>query len=380
MNLDAQRFQRLIPIESLPLRSQRELASQARILTLNQGEIVFQQGDQDDDFIYLYSGTLELLCSDQHRLTIDGDSDDARSPLSNLKPRRYRATVRSPQAVILRLPGDLIENLLAMGETPSQPEEGFDLIEIYEFKTPDDQSWMMALLSTSAFKRLPTSNISRLFSAFEEIPVSVGEVIIRYGEPGDYYYIIRSGRCKVWRPTDHGDATLAELGECDSFGEEALLSNRPRNASIEMLTDGILMRLSKEKFTQLLKEPLTRPVTIRQAKQLIKEGAFKVDVRTENEYTRSGISGSINVPLHLVRSKGRILDPNKKYLLFCNNGLRSEAAAFILSSMGLDVYVVTGGLNALLAERARRKEQKEQKEQKMQPPPIANSLTLEPKA
>ncbi len=359
MTLDPHKFKRLIPIESLPLRSQRELARRLKIETLKKGKAVFSSGDTDDDFIYLQEGLLELVANDNQHLIIDAESEDARSPLSNLKPRRYRATVASREATILRVPGDIIENLLAMGETPSQPEEGLDLIEIYEFKTPEDQSWMMALLNTNAFRRLPAANISNLFNSFEEIQTRAGEVIVNYGERGDYYYVIRAGRCKVWRPTDTGNVELAQLGECDSFGEEALISDRPRNASVEMITDGALMRLSKEKFTTLLKDPLIRPITMKQAKPLLKkEGAFKVDVRTENEYVRSGIRGSINIPLHMLRSKAKVLDHSKKYILFCNNGVRSEAAAFILASLGLDVYFLKGGLNAVIAERERREHNK----------------------
>ena len=352
--LDTHKFKRLIPIESLPSRGQRELVKHLRIDVLKKGDVVFSNGDRDDDFVYLQNGSLSLVATDNKEIIIESDHDDARSPLSNLKPRRYTATVASNQAVVLRFPGDQLENLLAMGETPSQPEESLDLIEIYEFKTPEDQSWMMALLGTNAFRSLPAANISSLFNAFEEIFMKAGERVFDYGEKGDFYYIIRRGRCKVWRPADTGRIDLAELGECDSFGEEALISSRPRNASIEMITDGSLMRLSKEKFTTLIKDPLIHLVNIKQTKRLIKGGAFKVDVRTENEYIRSGIKGSVNVPLHMVRSKAKILDPNKKYVLFCNNGTRSEAAAFIMAGLGLEVYVVKGGLNALIAEREKR--------------------------
>jgi CRP-like cAMP-binding protein len=359
MNLDAHKFKRLIPIESLPLRSQRELAKRMKIEQFKKGAKVFTSGDTDDDFVYLQEGQLELVANDNKALIIDADSEDARSPLSNLKPRRYSATVASPEATILRFPGDIIENLLAMGEAPSQPEDGLDLIEVYEFKTPEDQSWMMALLNTNAFRRLPAANISNLFKSFEEIQTKAGEVIVNYGEVGDYYYVIRAGRCKVWRPTDTGRVELAQLEECDSFGEEALISERPRNASVEMITDGALMRLSKEQFTTLLKEPLIRPIRMKEAKRLLKAGAFKVDVRTENEYTRSGIRGSINLPLHMLRGKAKVLDHGKKYILFCNNGVRSEAACFIMASLGFDVYFLRGGLNSVIAERQRRSQDKE---------------------
>ncbi len=42
----------------------------------------------------------------------------------------------------------------------------------------------------------------------------------------------------------------------DAFGEEALLSDAKRNANVTMETNGALMRLSKDDFNELLKEPM----------------------------------------------------------------------------------------------------------------------------
>lgn len=346
-------FRRLIPVDSLPEKSQREIMKHADLQQLKRGLTVFRSGDNDDFFVYVLEGALELAGSDGKQIIIDATSEDARAPLSNLKPRRYRARVHSDTATVLKLPGDIVENLLAMAEAPALFDDAPEMIEVYEFRKPDSQDWAVALLSTAAFRRLPAGNISNLLAAFEEIHLRAGQTVIHYGETGDYYYVVRKGRCRVYRPTDAGQVELAEIGELQGFGEEALISNRPRNASVEMITDGVLMRLSQRDFDRLLKQPLIRQVDLKQTRQLMKDGAFKIDVRTENEYARSGIKGSINIPLHLLRSKGRILDHNKAYLLFCNNGVRSQAASFILASMGYDTYVVKGGLNALIAERDR---------------------------
>ena len=83
------------------------------------------------------------------------------------------------------------------------------------------------------------------------------------GTPGDYYYLIQKGRCEVSRKTASGaePIKLAELSEGDSFGEEALVSDAVRNASITMTTDGELMRLTKEDFVDLIKKPILNAVS-----------------------------------------------------------------------------------------------------------------------
>jgi len=59
-----------------------------------------------------------------------------------------------------------------------------------------------------------------------------GEVVMREGEVADSAYVILEGRCEVYR--EHGGRRdiLRQLGPGDAFGEMALLSARPRTASV----------------------------------------------------------------------------------------------------------------------------------------------------
>ncbi|MDX1433721.1 MAG: rhodanese-like domain-containing protein, partial [Gammaproteobacteria bacterium] len=141
--------------------------------------------------------------------------------------------------------------------------------------------------------------------------------------------------------------TLAQLGDGDAFGEEALLSEGKRNATVTMETDGLLMRLSKDDFNALLKEPMLNSVDIEQAKAMVKQGAVLLDVRMESEHKAGSIKGSVNVPLFMLRLKAEALDPKKKYICYCETGRRSQAAAYIMSEHGFDSYVLTGGLQAI---------------------------------
>ena len=68
----------------------------------------------------------------------------------------------------------------------------------------------------------------------------------------------------------------------NAFGEEALLSDAKRNANIIMATNGTLMRLSKEDFNELLKEPMLTWVTREEGDELVKNGAVWLDVRLDS--------------------------------------------------------------------------------------------------
>ena len=172
-----------------------------------------------------------------------------------------------------------------------------------------------------------------------------GEVVIRQGDDGDYYYIIKAGKAKVIRAAKTGaELTLATLKDGDAFGEEALLSEAKRNATVTMATDGTLMRLAKEDFNALLKEPMLNWVTESDADALIKAGAKWLDVRLESEHANTGIKGSINIPLFMLRLKADSLDVNSRYIIYCDTGRRSSAAAFLLSERGFQVSVLKGGV------------------------------------
>ena len=126
-----------------------------------------------------------------------------------------------------------------------------------------------------------------------------------------------------------------------------MLSGAPRNANVITLTDGVLMRLSQADFNELLREPMVQWVTDAEARILMQEGAGLIDVRLEDEYRGGALKGSVNIPLHLLRLKAASMDRRRKYIVYCQSGKRSCAAAFLLGQRGFDVCVLRGGLSAL---------------------------------
>ena len=147
-------------------------------------------------------------------------------------------------------------------------------------------------------------------------------------------------------PLNKDGIKLAELGVGDTFGEEALISEAKRNATVTMLTDGVLMRLNKQDFRELHERAAAAVGELRRgARAWSSKGARWLDVRLPSEHQNLAIEDSINIPLYFIRLKLSTLDRNTRYVVYCDTGRRSSAAAFILMERGFDAYVLRGGLS-----------------------------------
>jgi rhodanese-related sulfurtransferase len=185
-----------------------------------------------------------------------------------------------------------------------------------------------------------------LLERFERVGVKRGDVVLREGAVGDYYYLIERGRSVVTRLVGGVDMEIAALKPGDAFGEEALLADSTRNATVTMKTDGALLRLSKLDFFELLREPLLKRVAWTAAVDLVANGAKWIDVRFPAEFVQDGLPGALNIPLNEVRRSVSMLDTECEYVAYCQSGRRSSAAAFLLSQRGLRASALAGGLMA----------------------------------
>ncbi len=335
-------LKQLIPINSLAPDHYRELVAAVQVERLSKGHTLFKHGAKDNDTIYVLRGEVELIPEGSRSgRVITAGSEEARYPLAQLKPRQFSGRAKS-DITVARVASDRLDRLLTWDQVTGE-------YEVTELAGAEDAGWVMQVLRNPTFRTLPASNFNALFTRLEPVPVKAGEVIVRQGAAGDYFYLIKEGRCSVSRKSEKTSkvSVLSELSSGQSFGEEALLADAPRNATVVMLTDGVLMRLSKQDFDELLKAPLVRWVSPKEAKVMINQGASLVDVRLEEEYRHGALKGSMNLPLYLLRLKVGGLDPERSYILYCESGNRSAAAAFLLSERGFDVHVLEGGLAAL---------------------------------
>jgi rhodanese-related sulfurtransferase len=149
-------------------------------------------------------------------------------------------------------------------------------------------------------------------------------------------------------PGQDKDIKLAELDAGASFGEEALISDAERNATIVMLSKGVLSRLSKDQFLSLLNEPMLDIVNFATAKEKVESGGSEwLDVRLPNEYKSAHIKGATHLPLIFLRMKIDTLDKNKNYILYCDTGRRSSSASYIMNERGFTTSVLKDGLKTV---------------------------------
>jgi len=341
--IDKNILKTFVPASALNTENFHELAGKTFVENVAAGKVIFKAGDIDRKSVYIIDGQVEIVSSTGESKIVMAGSDIAKHALSNQQPRKFTATAKV-DCQIIRIDSDLLDILLTWDQLSGIE---VDEIQVDENDDEDDDSdWMTRILQSKSFLQIPPANIQAMFMRMQDVPAKKGDVIIKQGGDGDYYYIIKHGKAKVTRTSKTGsELTLATLGDGDAFGEEALLSEAKRNANIVMTTDGSLVRLSKEDFNELLKEPMLSWVSSAEGDAMVKdEGAVWLDVRLESEHKNSGIEGSVNIPLFMLRLKAQTLDDNKKYILYCDTGRRSSACAYLLSERGLQVYCLKGGL------------------------------------
>ncbi len=333
------------PLDGLKSENLHALARKTALHSLSAGRLMFKEGDTDKRTYYLVSGVLELLHENRSVLVLRGGSPEARHPIAPGNPRRYTARVVSDRMDYVAIDSEVLDMMLTWDQTGSY--EVNELRGVGE-AGPSSDDWMTNLLQTKAFHKIPPANIQAIFMRMQRIDYRAGEVIIKQGDEGDFFYVVVKGRCAVTRetPLNRDGIKLAELGLGDTFGEEALISDAKRNASVTMTTEGTLMRLAKQDFRTLLNEPMLEWVDMDEARTLIAGGAKWLDVRLPSEFENYRLEGALNMPLYFIRLKLKTLERDTHYIVCCDTGRRSSAGCYILSERGFRASVLKGGLIA----------------------------------
>jgi CRP-like cAMP-binding protein/rhodanese-related sulfurtransferase len=334
-------LQRFSPLDGLKRDNLAALARKVQVRELSPGQVLFKEGDTEKRTIYIVSGILELVDQGKVTETVAGGSDSARNPVSPIFPRRVSAKARD-RVQFISIDSDLLDVMLTWDQTGT-----YEVSELAGDEQGGNEDWMTMLLQTKAFHKIPPANIQAIFMRMQQINYKAGDVILKQGAEGDYFYVLTRGSALVTRetPLSKDGIKLAELRVGDTFGEEALISDAKRNATVTMVTDGGVMRLGKEDFKKLLNEPMLDWVDLEQGQQIIQNGGQWLDVRLPSEFENKHLDGAINIPLYFIRLKLNTLDQAKQYVVCCDTGRRSSAGAYILSERGYHAYVLRGGIN-----------------------------------
>jgi len=334
----------LAPLAGLSTDRLAELAEVARLERVRRGaDPLHVCGVSQSAF--LLAGEMLLAYHGGGTLVIVGGSPEAGHPLR--RGRRVERAKAITDVDLLLVEDDLLELIATWDQVAAISDQASPMAQAMRSDARLlSGAFSLRNLRSGAFSQLPAAHIDTLLARFERIEVPRGTAVVREGEEGDCYYVIESGRFQVERAVGGVKVTLAELTGGEAFGEEALVSDAKRNASVTALSAGRLLRLSRKDFDQLLRQPLLRALSFAEASEKVRKGALWLDVRYPSEYQQDKLPGAINVPLAEVRNMYTMLDRGREYVAYCQSGRRSAAAAFLFSQRGFGVWVLAGGLKA----------------------------------
>ena len=149
------------------------------------------------------------------------------------------------------------------------------------------------LSESPVFDEIPQEKLSEISGAVQEKVVPAHTVIFQQGDPGDSFYVIKSGKVRAFRKDEDGVETdLSELGPGESFGEMALLTGEPRSANVETIEETCLSVLSKEQFDLILKDyPRIAVSFVKQMSGWLLKDEIKLEKETQRQFKAPGLSG-----------------------------------------------------------------------------------------
>lgn len=340
----------LAPLATLPPERLAELAEIAFVERAPRGSNPLQGRSPQAQSLFLLQGELLVAFHGGGTQVLVGGTEDARVAVNRSRSRVLRAKAIT-DVDLLALDDEVLDIIATWDQVASAGGQLSPLARaVHNDARTMTSAFSLANLRAGAFSQLPAAHIDELFKRFDRVRVQPGETLIREGDEGDYYYVVESGRFQVERMVGGAKIVLAELKSGDGFGEEALVSEAKRNATVHALGDGMLLRLARQDFNELLREPLLRRIAYPEAAEKVRHGAMWLDVRYPSEYQYDKLTGAINVPLAEVRNMFGVLDRSREYVAYCQSGRRSAAAAFLFAQRGFRVWLLDGGLKRAAAD------------------------------
>jgi rhodanese-related sulfurtransferase len=337
----------LAPLAGLSAERLAELAQVAVVERAQRGGDPLKDRLSAQQSVFLIAGELLLVFEAGGTLVVVGGSDEARLAL-NRQSQRVARTKAITDVDLVAFDDEVLDILATWDEVAAASAESSVMGRAGRSEGRIiTGAFGLGKLRAGAFAQLPVAHIDELLKRFSRSKTVAGEVVIREGDEGDYYYVVESGRFQVERLVGGAKVALAELKSGDAFGEEALVSEAKRNATVTSLGEGDLLRLDRKDFDELLREPLLRRIPFPEASEKVRRGALWLDVRYPSEYQYDKLPGAINVPLAEVRNMFAVLDRSREYVVYCQSGRRSAAAAFLFAQRGFKVWLLEGGLRTV---------------------------------
>jgi CRP-like cAMP-binding protein/Fe-S-cluster-containing hydrogenase component 2/thioredoxin reductase len=219
----------------------REMFLAAQVRTCTGGEVILRQNDYSDSFLIVAAG--EVLISahgeqGEERAVATLGAGDFFGEMSLISGRRRNSTAAARNGVyLIEVPRKAMLKLMA---TDASVKEGVD------------RAFLIRALQSYLFPGLAEGVLAPLVEQATLTRLPRGEVLFREGDPGDAFYLIRSGQVKIAKVSAGQELVVSYLVGGNFFGETALLPDTPRTATVSAIFPSELIRLARAEFEAFL--------------------------------------------------------------------------------------------------------------------------------
>ncbi|TXT38400.1 MAG: cyclic nucleotide-binding protein [Comamonadaceae bacterium] len=227
----------LSPLTSLQLR---EFVQASAILTLEDGHVVFQQNDYSNSFFSILSGAVRIQIEDDEGQTsiVHLSTGDFFGEIGLLSGRRRSATVvAQDHCVLIETPRRYMIKLLSSTEGVQRKL---------------DEVALRRVLSRCLNESLTEPELDYLVEDAKSRHYCVGDILFHEGDRADGLYLIRRGSVTVSRLIEGREVVLSYVSAGNYVGEMALVSNKPRSATVRAASPTEVVLLEAQRLGALM--------------------------------------------------------------------------------------------------------------------------------
>ncbi|UCC53870.1 MAG: cyclic nucleotide-binding domain-containing protein [Anaerolineaceae bacterium] len=217
---------------------------------LNEGEILFKQGDPGDNMFFLVQGCLGVVLGTfDGREIIVGEETEPGTSVGEM-------------ALVTGQPRMVTVSAVSESELVKLSRKGFDslvkkqpqlLADLANMTAPRWRRAQLAVVLVNLLGELDALALRDLQAELEWCQLSHGELLFNQGDPGDSMYIVVNGRLRIVAMLPNGDEReLDEIGSGEIVGEFALITGEPRTATVYAIRETNLVKMTQPVFTRLL--------------------------------------------------------------------------------------------------------------------------------
>jgi len=221
------------------------LSQKVNVLQPPAGSVIFSEGDSGESIFIITHGEVKILSKDSKGEEVEvarlkeGDFFGEFAYFSHSK--RQASAVAAVDTEILELTRGILSDV-----AEKHPRINEVLLRFYKDRVADK------LMATSQlFRDFSAKDRSEILHKFSFQTFEPGTLIIQEECPGDYLYLIKSGKADVMTWRGDQEMLLATIGEGEFFGEISLVTGAPRTASVRARSAVEAMRLSKADLEEI---------------------------------------------------------------------------------------------------------------------------------